>query len=95
LHLHGAPTLYPQSSLLETTGEFMYVVEGELVRGVYLELEGDIEGHDVRAPAAGSALNAPTWWARANGVSRRGQLAHVRDEIGAVIDVFARDFVDM
>ena len=94
LRLQGAPTLYLQSSLLETTGESIYVVELELVHGVYLEREeGDIRGHAVRAPAPGSALDAPTWRARAIGVTKRGHLADIRDEIGAVTDVFARDFV--
>ena len=84
LHLTGAPTLFLQTSLFETEARsFIYAVELELVQGVTLE----------RETSSGSTLGAPTWRAQAVGVAKKGQLSTVRDEIGAIADVFARDFV--
>jgi predicted PhzF superfamily epimerase YddE/YHI9 len=81
LHLSGTPTLGLEIAPAESEqGPFAYTVSLELVQGVSVKR---IREEDAKR------VKAPTW--RAQSVLPAGDLASLREAIGAVADAFAED----
>jgi hypothetical protein len=82
LHRLGSPTLSLEISLFEREpGSFMYTVTLELTQGVSLERSD-----------SDRFVAAPTWRAETVGLAQKGQLAALKDQMGATADAFVTDF---